>query len=190
MINDIGFLQVKGVIFHSTVLKWWWRWDLSRMAMKMVMMMWSYCRQLPQVVILYFLRWHLIWWFLQWFEIGWQWRRWWSYCRQSWRDFRLDYTKFLGLQWPQLSMSWRLGEDCISSSPRPSSTITTPITSINIVVQQPYHKVLVRHMEAGHLFLAWQVHFSFRPLFRGQYLFAVGIVLSDSCFDYSASFRC
>ena len=126
MINDIGFLQVKGVIFHSTVLKWWWRWDLSRMAMKMVMMMWSYCRQLPQVVILYFLRWHLMWWFLQWFEIGWQWRRWWSYCRQSWRDFRLDYTKFLGLQWPQLSMSWRLGEDCISSSPQPPSSSSLP----------------------------------------------------------------
>ena len=76
MINDIGFLQVKDVIFHSTVLKWWWRWDLIRMAMKMVMIMWSYCRQLPQVVILYFLRWHLIWWLLQWLEIGWQWRRW------------------------------------------------------------------------------------------------------------------
>ena len=123
MINDIGFLQVKDVIFHSTVLKWWWRWDLIRMAMMMVMMMWFYCRQLPQVVILYFLRWHLIWSFLQWFEIGWQW---WSFCRQSWRDFRLDYTKFLGLQWPQLSMSWRLGEDCISSSPRPPLATSPP----------------------------------------------------------------
>ena len=35
--------------------------------------------------------------------------------RQSWRDFRLDYSKFVGLQWPQLSMSWRW-EDLSSSS--------------------------------------------------------------------------
>ena len=35
--------------------------------------------------------------------------------------------------------------------------ITKRITSINIVVQQPHHKVLGRHMEAGHLFLARQV---------------------------------
>ena len=56
--------------------------------------------------------------------------------------------------------------------------ITKPITSINIVVQQPYHKVLGRHMEARHLFLARQVDLhSSSPVQRPIFVCS-GIVLT------------
>ena len=156
MINDIGFLQMKDVIFHSTVLKWWWRWDLSRMAVKMVMMMWSYCRQLPQVVILYFLRWHLIWWLI------WDWLA----MKTMMILLQTELARFptwlhkvsrtpMAAAFDELEVGRRL--HIIVTSTTVIFIITTPITSINIVVQQPYHKVLGRHMEAGHLFLARQV---------------------------------
>ena len=145
-------------------------------------------------MILNFFRWKM-WYFIQLYwsddgdEIwsGWQWR-WWWWCdltadrvgeisdliTQSSSDFNGRSFRWVG-GWEKIAYHRHLDHRHLHHY------------HPNHQHQQPHHKVLGRHMEAGHLFLARQVHFSFRPLFRGQYLFAVGIVLSDSCFDYSAS---